>query len=323
VASDLPVLAGGAAAATAGAAALIGVAVRRRSAGPFLASGHALTRSPDTDPLPGVLRRGLGGMTVAVRPGPHGELFIGPGLPQPGRTLRRLVLTPLFTRAWARGGRLSRDQRSPFRLAVEFAGPYQEPATLLRAFRMLDRQLRDHLELLSGCVDGRMQAGAVTVTVTGIVDVRELLAEQRRRYAFVEATFDDVGSASTPVTLAPLVSEAWGRRFGWDGREAIPAEERHLLHGLVREAHAEGRTVRMSGLPAGPARIRRAVWSELAAARVDVIADTDHAGLVKFLRQLPAPRPAVVVRAEPRTRRPPSPRPVKIATNQAVEVNGR
>lgn len=323
MASELPVLAGGAAFA-AGAAALIGAAARRRTARPFLASGHALARPQDTDPLPGVLRRGLGGLTVPVRPGPHGELFLGPGLPQPGRTLRRLVLTPLFARAWARGGRLARDQRAPFRLVVVFAGPYQEPGTLLRAFRMLDRQLRDHLELLSGWVDGRLQAGAVTVAVTGIVDVRELLAAQRRRYAFAEASFDDVATGALPAVLAPAVSEPWGRRFGWDGREEMPAEERHLLHGLVREAQADGRTVRISGLPTGPAKARRAVWAELASAGVDVIADTDQAGLVKFLRRLPAPPPAVAaVRAESPRRRPPSPRPHKISTNPSAQVNGR
>src|SRR6187551_2840269 len=173
-----------------GGVATLGVSAVRRPR-PYVAAGHALVGERSVDPLPGVLARGLAGLTVPVRPGPHGELFLGPGAPQPGRTLRRLVLAPLFARARARGGQLCRDQRVPFRLVVEFAGPTRDAETLLRAYRMLDQQLRDHAPLLSRCEDGRPDPGAVTVAIAGIVDVRELLAAQSRRYAFADGTFDD------------------------------------------------------------------------------------------------------------------------------------
>jgi hypothetical protein len=317
VASEVPVLAGGAGIAAAGAVVLIGAAVRRRT-GPYLPAGHALAGPQNADPLPAVLRRGLAGLTVPVRPGPHGELFLGAGLPRPGRTLRRLVLNPLLARVRARGGRLTRDQRVPFRLVVEFAGPYRDADSLLRAYRILDRQLRDHGPLLSGYDDGRLVAGAVTVAVTGIVDVRELLAGQRRRYVFAEGSFDDL---ETPAVLAPMISAAWVSRFGWDGRDLIPAEERHLLHALVAQAHQNGRTVRFSGLPAGSPRARRAVWAELLSAGVDVIADGDQPGLTRFLRGHPAHTVPAVQVSEPR-RRPPSPRPRTNPTKQASQVNG-
>jgi hypothetical protein len=317
-------LAGGAAAVvSAASAASIGVAVLRRP-GPYLSAGHALAAPQDADPLPAVLRRGLAGLTVPVRPGPHGELFLGPGLPQPGRTLRRLVLSPLFARARAGGGRLRRDQQVPFRLVVEFVGPYRDVETLLRAYRMLDRQLRDHAALLSRCDDGLLEPGAVTVTVAGIVDVRELLAGQRCRYAFTDGSFDDIGTRSAPPTLAPMISEPWSRRFGWDGRESISAEERHLLHAMVRSAHDDGRTVRISGLPTGPRRARRAIWAELGAAGVDVIADADQTGLVRHLRRHPVYRPIPAQPLErPKIARAgaPTPRASKIDTNQADKVN--
>ncbi|GID96914.1 hypothetical protein ACFQFC_26000 [Amorphoplanes digitatis] len=290
--NDVAALLGGlAGVAGAAGAATVGAAVARRPRA-YLPAGHALVGNQVIDPLPDVLRRGLAGLTVPVRPGPHGELFMGPGTPQPGRTLRRLVLSPLFARAHARGGRLCRDQRVPFRLVVEFTGPNRDADTLLRAYRMLDQQLRDHAPLLSRCIDGRLDPGAVTVVITGIVDVRELLGGQRRRYAFADGTFDDLGTASAPPTLVPMVSEAWNRRFGWDGREPISAEERHLLHAMVRSAHEDGRTVRFSGLPEGARRARRAVWAELGAAGVDVIADADQAGLARHLRRHPVTRPA-------------------------------
>jgi hypothetical protein len=292
VPSDVLTIAGGVA-GLAGAAGgtSVGVALLRRPK-PYLASGHALVGLESVDPLAAVRRTGLGGLTVPVRPGPRGELFIGPGTPQPGRTLRRLVLSPLLARAKGGGGRLARDQRVPFRLVVEFTGATRDAETLLRAYRLLDQQLRDHAPLLSRCVDGRLEPGAVTVTVAGIVDVRELLASQRRRYAFAEGTFDDIGRRSAPATLVPMISECWTRRFGWDGREPISAEERHLLHALLRSAHEDGRAVRISGLPDGRRGARRAVWGELGAAGVDVIADADYRGLARHLRRHPVRRPA-------------------------------
>ena len=273
----------------AGVAGAVSYALLRRP-GPYLATGHALARPDDTDPLPGVLRRGLGGLTVPVTPGPHGELFLGPGVPQPGRTLRRLVLSPLFARIGDRGGRLAGDQQVPFRLVVEFTRAVRDAETLLHAYRMLDQQLRDHAALLSRCEQDALVPGAVTVSVTGIVDVRELLAAQDVRYAFAEGSFDDIGTAAAPPTLVPMISEPWRRRFGWDGREPIPAEERHLLHAMVRSAHDDGRTVRISGLPAGPRRARAAIWAELGAAGVDVVADTDQRGLAHHLRRNPVSR---------------------------------
>jgi hypothetical protein len=320
VANDLSTLVGGIAGLVGAAGAMaVGYTVLRRPA-PYLPAGHALVGPEVADPLPGVLKHGLAGLTVPVRPGPHGELFIGPGAPQPGRTLRRLVLSPLFVRAKARGGRLCRDQRVPFRLVVEFVGPTRDAETLLRAYRMLDQQLRDHAPLLSRCVDGRLESGAVTVAVAGIVDARELLAAQRRRFAFADGSFDDIGSRSAPPALVPMISEPWSRRFGWDGREPISAEERHLLHAMVRAAHEDGRTVRISGLPSGSRSARRAIWTELGAAGVDVIADTDQRGLARHLRRHPVQRPVWPPRSGPPRRPAPAPR-ATVSTDAAETLS--
>ncbi|MEV4349248.1 hypothetical protein AB0J83_32735 [Actinoplanes sp. NPDC049596] len=287
--NDAVTIASGLAGVAAVAGAVTAVALARRP-GPYQAAGHAIARPADLDPLPVVLRHGLGGLTVPVTPGPHGELFLGPGAPQPGRTLRRLVLSPLFARIRAHGGRLAPQQQVPFRLVVEFTGANRDAAALLHAYRMLDQQLRDHSALLSHYDQGELAPGAVTVSITGIVDVRELLAADQVRYAFAEGTFDDIGSRAAPAGLVPMISEPWGRRFGWDGCEPISAEERHLLHALVRSAHEDGRTVRISGLPDGSRSARRAVWTELGEAGVDVIADTDQRGLARHLRRHPVSR---------------------------------
>jgi hypothetical protein len=306
--------------AGAAGAATLGIAVARRPR-PYLPAGHALVDGAAGNPLPGVLRRGLAGLTVPVRPGPNGELFLGAGVLQPGRTLRRMVLSPLFARAKAHGGRLCRDQRVPFRLVVEFAGSNRDADTLLRAYRMLDQQLRDHAPLLSRCTDGHLEPGAVTVSIAGIVDVRDLLATQSRRYAFCDGSFDDLGTASAPPALVPMISEPWSRRFGWDGREPIPAEERHLLHALVRSAHEDGRTVRIGGLPNGSRQARQAVWAELGEAGVDVIADADLAGLIRHLRRHPVRRQSPRASPGPPARRAaPAPNPASSPADAARVV---
>ncbi|GLY08012.1 MULTISPECIES: hypothetical protein [Actinoplanes] len=309
---DIATVAGGLV-GLAGAGGAISVAVLRR-ARPYLPTGHALTGT-SAYPLPTALKLGFAGMTAQVRPGPHGELYLGSGAPQPGRTLRRLVLAPLFARAHAGGGRLWRNQQAPFRLVIEFGGDNRDTEALLRAYRMLDRQLQDHAALLSKCRGDELVPGVVTVTVTGVVDVRELLAAQPERYAFADGTFDDLGSHSAPPSLVPMISEPWNRRFGWDGQEAITAEERHQLHALIRAAHEDGRTVRICGLPEGSSRrARAAVWSELGAAGVDVIADTDLTGLARHLRRHPVsppPRSHLPTRAVRRSApRPTAPRTV-------------
>lgn len=266
-----------------GGAAAVALALARRGRS-YLPGGHAVPARDERDPLRAALRSGFAGVTVAVRPGPRGELYLGHGVPEPGRTLRRLVLRPLGNRIAAGAGAVYPGQRAPFALAVEFVGPDRDAQTLLRAYRSLTGQLRDHADILTGFSAGRVTPGPVLVTLCGIVDVRELLAAESQRYAFADGSFDDVGSDAAPVSLVPTVSEHWSWRFGWDGREPICAEERHLLHALVREAHADGRAVRLGGVPAGSRRLRTAFWTELTAAGVDAIADPDLRGLARFLR---------------------------------------
>lgn len=274
-------LASGLAGAGVAVATAVAMARRRR---PYLASGHALYSAQRPWVLPAALRRRFAGATVPVRPGPRGELYVGFGEPAPGRTLRNLVLEPLRARIAARAGRLYQAQLTPFALELEFVGPERDAATLLRAYRCLDADLRAYSAMLTACTTGAVTVGPVAVTVSGLLDVRDVLAAQRKRYAFAPGSFDDIGSTSAPPTLVPAVGEPWSWRFGWDGREEICAEERHLLHGLVREAHAEGRTVRISSVPGRPRRLRPAIWTELGAAGVDLIADPDLPALARQLR---------------------------------------
>jgi hypothetical protein len=123
----------------------------------------------------------------------------------------------------------------------------------------------------------------------------------------------------------PMISEPWSRRFGWDGREPISAEERHLLHAMVRAAHEDGRTVRISGLTVGSRSARRAIWTELGTAGVDVIGDTDGRGLARHLRKHPvSPPPVRTIVTRPVRTTTPAPRATVSTEADALrKVNGR
>ena len=266
-----------------GGAAAIGLAMLRRPR-PYLPGSHALLDPGRRDPLREALRRGYGSASIPVQAGPDGRALVR------GRPLGRVVLRPLLDRARRRGGRVHHGPTPPFGLILDLP-----PAVPVRdLLGCLHEEVAAHAGLVTRCVSGRVVPGAITVLVSGRPEVREVLAADPGRHVFADGTFDDLGSVDAPASLVPVVSEHWSWRFGWDGEEPIPAEERYLLHDLVRSAHEDGRRVRLFGVPHRTRRIRAECWAELAAAGVDLIGDVDLAGLARYLRRARRPRRPVV-----------------------------
>ena len=270
----------------AGAGAVAALRPRRR---PYAPGGIAEYRPGPV--LRRALRHRLAGIQVPLWPGADGQLYIGraePRRPDPaGRgTLRRGVLEPLLRRVAATGGQVYADREEPFDLLLELPGDVAAPGLAVRSYHLLEACLRDHAAILTrwSTTAGAIP-GAVTVTLTGRLSARPLLAERAERYACVDGTLDDIGCLDAPPELAPLLSEHWGWRFGWDGRGPMPPEERHLLRGLVHEAHADGRRVRFFGLVERPRRARAAMWTELSAAGVDLIGGSRLRPLARHLRR--------------------------------------
>jgi len=240
----------------------------------YLTGSHAERDDRRRDPLAAALRYGYSSLHVAVTPSSDGELRLA----RSEHTLRSKVLEPLAARVAERGFVFA-GQREPFVLLVELLGTPQ------RAYELLDDHLRAQPGLLTRFVLGEVQPASVTVVLTGPTAPRHLLARQRERLAFVDGTFADLGRPDAPVELVPLVSEQVGVRFGWDGRDEMPAEERHILRVLVKAAHADGRRVRFFGVPSRPRQARMAFWRELHAAGADLIGGADLAALARFLRR--------------------------------------
>jgi glycerophosphoryl diester phosphodiesterase len=105
---------------------------------------------------------------------------------------------------------------------------------------------------------------------------------QTVRRAFYDGRLTDLGS-SAPASFISLISDNWQTNFTWLGDGAFPDAERQKVRDIVRQAHANGQTVRFWNTPdvAGPAR--DALWGELFAAGVDFLNTDDLAGLEAFL----------------------------------------
>src|SRR6185436_3880008 len=136
-------------------------------------------------------------------------------------------------------------------------------------------------EMLTRSRAGTVRHSAVLVALAGAP--RGALSRRESRLFFAEGTLADVDTG-VATSVVPLVGEHVAWRFGWDGRGEIPAEERHVLRALVAAARAEGKRVRLFGVPEKRRAVRRAYWRELHAAGVDLIGARDVATLRRFLR---------------------------------------
>jgi hypothetical protein len=200
-----------------------------------------------------------------------GELLIGHTRRdlRPGRTLEKLYLEPLRQRAKANGGRVYPGGPRVY-LLIDVKSDAKP------TYAALAPVLARYADVLSGTKDGKFEARAVTVVISGNCD-RAAITAGEPRYAGIDGRPGDLDSEA-PAHLMPWVSASWGSVFRWRGEGAMSAEERAKLREFVAKAHRRGRLVRFWATPEDPA-----VWRELLAADVDLINTDKLAGLRRFL----------------------------------------
>lgn len=181
---------------------------------------------------------------------------------RPERTLQALYLDPLRQRLEAHGAVYPGGP--PFTLLVDFK------ADGAAAYALLARQLAPLRRFLTG------PAPALVVIVSGARPIEEIAADPDRLVG-IDGRPEDLGRDDRPAALVPLVSERWGKLFGWTGTGAMPADQRAALEQLVGQAHARGQRLRFWATPERPA-----VWRTLRAAGVDLVGTDDLAGLAAF-----------------------------------------
>lgn len=287
----LVVLAGGALAAAASAAA------RRQHA--YAPGTHAPRNDARRDPVGRALRHGYGGVEVAARLSTssndaHERLLVGANddATDPCTTVDDLTSRLAAWVAEHEGRVYPGVVTTPFRVFVTITE--SDPKRQERAYELLDAKLRGYPKVFARNVYGTVVPGPVMVVLSGPHVPRKAMAVAAERYTFADGTFADLGPWGAPPSLAPLVSEQWFDRFDWDGRSVMPEDERDALHLLVAAAHAEGRQVRLDGLPRRPWRLRQAFWSELAAAGVDLVGTARPRAFVRFQRGYGDPPPALI-----------------------------
>ena len=274
-----------------------GASVLARRHRPIVDGIHALRDNHARNPVVGPLRAGCASMEIGAWLDAEGRLQVGSDRRNrdAGNAVGPLVLRELALRAAANGGRVRPDQAKSFMLMIDILET--EPATQARAYRALERALRAYPGLFTRVVDGGLRLGAVTVALIGSGTPRHAVAAEHDRRVFCDGSFGDVGAWGTPVELVPVVSEHWSWRFGWDGVDDVPLQERVLLRQLVAAAHDDGRQVRIFGIPERPAKVREAYWREISGAGVDVISTARPRRLARFLSDA-----TTVVRAVPQAR---------------------
>ncbi|MBM3997124.1 MAG: hypothetical protein FJ303_23685 [Planctomycetes bacterium] len=189
------------------------------------------------------------------------------------RTLEKLYLDPLRERVKANGGKVFREG-PPFYLLIDVKT--EADATYV----VLDKVLAKYAEMLSVTEDGKFLQRAITVVISGNC-ARTLITAQKRRYAAIDGRLPDLESTAAKH-LIPWISASWGSQFRWRGDGPMPDAEKRKLREIVAKAHQHGRLVRFWATPE-----RVEVWSELRAAKVDLINTDRLAELRKFFADQP------------------------------------
>ncbi len=190
---------------------------------------------------------------------------------RPERTLEKLYLAPLKERVRTNGGRVYREGPTIY-LLIDVKT--EAEAT----YAAVDKLLARYGDMLSVVRDGKFQAGAITVVISGN-RAQETIKRQKVRYAGIDGRPADLDS-DAPAYQLPWISASWGSVFRWKGEGAMPAAERDKLKEFVGKAHKHGRMVRFWATPEKPE-----VWKELLAAKVDLINTDRLAELRRFLQE--------------------------------------
>lgn len=189
------------------------------------------------------------------------------------RTLESLYLDPLKERIEANGGSVC-AKPGRFVLLVDVKTDAKE------TYAVLEKVLAKYDDILSTTHDGKHEAKAVTVIISGNRAQKDI-AESEPRYAGVDGRVSDLNS-DAPADLLPLISDNWNNHFQWKGEGEMPADQKAKLNELVEKAHAKGRLVRFWATPEHPK-----VWGELDGAGVDLIGTDLLERLASFLNDKP------------------------------------
>jgi hypothetical protein len=209
-------------------------------------------------------------------------------------TLQEAYLTPLARLVKERGSGGVYADGTPIILLIDIKT--DGPATYRRLHEILAEYaaaqpglLTTYTKRAAGGWD--VKTGAAGVVISGNRP-RAIMSEQATRYAGYDGRKADLGPDAKPddvPAFVPLVSDNWTVLFrgetAWNGTGEAPPATKAELTRLADAAHAEGKRLRVWGLPKDAPN----VWGALLDAGVDYVNTDDLAGLAAYVRSRPSP----------------------------------
>ncbi len=221
--------------------------------------GHAHNDYAVNQPLTEALQQGF----MSIEADVHliqGELYVAHDHPDTAQvgTLRELYLDPLASLVSRNNGKVYPDYAGSFFLMIDFKTP--GPAT----WQVLQQQLASYQHMLSTAA----HPGPVTVVISGNRPIEQILNDPKA-LATLDGRPADLAKG-VPSSVMPVVSENLAKVAPWDGKTAIKKKDKEAIEKLARQAHAEGKLLRLWATPDFPE-----AWHTLLQAGVDLI-NTDR-----------------------------------------------
>jgi glycerophosphoryl diester phosphodiesterase len=247
----------------------VAVAEEQKAVRP-LERAHAHNDYEHTRPLLDALAHGFCSVEADIWLTPEG-LLVGHDRKdlRVDRTLQSLYLDPLRERVQANDGRVYRDGPALYLLI-------DVKTEAAQTYAALERVLAHYADILSVTRDGKFEAKAVTVVLSGNRAI-DPIERQSLRYVGIDGR-PEILDSNPPMALFPWISANWTLLFRWNGEGAMPAAEKARLADMVGRAHEQGRKVRFWATAEN-----EAIWKELVAAGVDYINTDKLDELQKFL----------------------------------------
>lgn len=175
------------------------------------------------------------------------------------KMLEGLYLEPLDELIKKNGGHLYSAYSQPVILLIDIKS---DP---IKTYDAIKTVLEKYSSLLTYEEGGIIHEAAVTVILSGHKPF-EPVKKEIYRNIFIDENLLNIGTDNFDKNYAPLASTKYSNLLRWRGKGEIPADQKDKLIHFVKEAHAQGKKVRLWASPEN-----KNVWKALHDAGIDLI----------------------------------------------------